>query len=374
MVPMANTIEIEHLTVSFRSKRRVSLFRRSPSVKALDDVSFSIREGETFGLTGETGSGKSTLAKVLVGLYKPTSGTVRLLGKEIDFNHKDDVAHLRQNVGIVLQDPVRSLNPRLTVKGIITEALVASRVYPKEKYDNRIDFITHLVGVTKDLLPRYPRELSGGQRQRVSLARALVVPKKLLVLDEPTSALDVSIQAQVLNTLKKLKAELGISYLFITHDINVIKFVSHRLGVLFYGKLVETGDARDMASEPRHPYTQKLISNVLTLGRTSVREALITEHRPAPTGCRYRLVCKSAFDKCDGVPPVLDLGSGHLVSCFLYEGGLEPLQKMAQAELILPEKLPLTVPVQDLSSRQGQDGSRGAAPIERPRSSPDPAP
>ncbi len=316
---MENTVEIEHLTVSFSSKRRTSLFRRSPRVKALDDVSLTIGPRETFGLTGETGSGKSTLAKVLVGLYRPAAGTVKLLGRPIDFTKKSDVSHLRENVGIVLQDPVRSLNPRLTVKEIISEALVASRSFPRKKYDERIDFITHLVGVTADLLPRNPRELSGGQRQRVSLARALVVPKKLLILDEPTSALDVSIQAQVLNTLKKLKSELDMSYLFITHDINVIKYVSHRLGVLFYGRLVESGDVRDIATAPKHPYTQKLISNVLTLKRTQLEETATSEHRPAPTGCRYRLVCSSAFERCSERPPAVDLGSGHLVSCFLYD-------------------------------------------------------
>jgi len=321
---MANTIEIEHLTVSFSSKRRASLLRRNPRVKALDDVSLTIGERETFGLTGETGSGKSTLAKVLVGLYKPTSGTVRLLGRQIDFKKKSDVAYLRRNVGIVLQDPVRSLNPRLSVKEIISEALIASHAIPREKYDERIDFISHLVGVTSDLMTRTPRELSGGQRQRVSLARALVVPKALLVLDEPTSALDVSIQAQVLNTLKKLKSELDMSYLFITHDINVIKYVSHRLGVLFYGKLVETGDVRDVSTDPKHPYTQKLISNVLTLKKARLEARAISEHRPAPEGCRYRLVCESAFERCTDVPPVLDLGSGHTVSCFLYEGGPSP--------------------------------------------------
>jgi oligopeptide/dipeptide ABC transporter ATP-binding protein len=318
---MENTVEIEHLTVSFSSKRRASLLRRNPRMKALDDVSLTIRGRETFGLTGETGSGKSTLAKVLVGLYRPASGTVKLLGRQIDFKNKKDVAYLRQNIGIVLQDPVRSLNPRLTVKEIISEALIASKTTSKKKYDERIDFITHLVGVTADLLPRNPRELSGGQRQRVSLARALVVPKKLLILDEPTSALDVSIQAQVLNTLKRLKSELDMSYLFITHDINVIKYVSHRLGVLFYGKLVEMGEVRAIATEPRHPYTQKLISNVLTLRRTQLQEAVISEHRPAPTGCRYRLVCESSFERCHEVPHSVNLGSGHLVSCFLYDGG-----------------------------------------------------
>jgi len=316
---MGNLVEIDHLTVSFRSKRRASLLRSGPSLKALDDVSLTIGENETFGLTGETGSGKSTLAKVLVGLYRPTSGTVRLLGRKIDYKKRKDIAFLRQNVGIVFQDPVRSLNPSLTVKEVITEALIASKSVPKKDYDERIDFITKLVGVTKDLLPRRPRELSGGQRQRISLARALVVPKKLLVLDEPTSALDVSIQAQVLNTLKKLKSELDMSYLFITHDINVIKYVSHRLGVLFYGRLVEIGDTRTVDTEPKHPYTQSLISHVLTLKKAQLQETVVSEHRPAPSGCRYRIVCPAAFDRCAEVPPWVNLGSAHFVSCFLYD-------------------------------------------------------
>jgi oligopeptide/dipeptide ABC transporter ATP-binding protein len=254
---------------------------------------------------------------VLVGLYRPTSGSVRLLGRRIDFNNKRDVAFLRQNVGIILQDPVRSLNPRLSVKEIISEALIASRTVPKEKFAERIDLINRHVGVTSNLLRSHPRELSGGQKQRVSLARALVVPKKLLVLDEPTSALDVSIQAQVLNTLKSLKSELNLSYMFITHDINVIKYVSTRLGVLFYGKMVEIGETRTVATAPRHPYTQSLISNVLTLRKTQMEQSIVSEHRPAPTGCRYRIVCPFAFDKCSEVPPTVEVGSGHTVSCFL---------------------------------------------------------
>ncbi len=319
---MGNIVEIENLTVSFRSRRRVGLlFGKSTRMKALDVVSLTIKERETFGLTGETGSGKSTLAKVLVGLYKPTSGSVRLLGREINFSSRKDLAFLRQNVGIILQDPVRSLNPRLTVKEIIAEALIASKTVPKSEFDERIDSVIHLVGLTGNLLGSHSRELSGGQKQRVSLARALVVPKKLLILDEPTSSLDVSIQAQVLNTLKRLKSELNLSYLFITHDINVIKYVSTRLGVLFYGKMVEIGDTRTVATEPKHPYTQSLISNVLTLRRTQLQESIVSEHRPAPTGCRYRLVCALAFDKCNSVPPAVDVGSGHVVSCFLATGG-----------------------------------------------------
>jgi oligopeptide/dipeptide ABC transporter ATP-binding protein len=314
---MADLVDIDNLTVSFGSRKRTSLFAGGiPPTKALDDVSLSIKEGESFGLTGETGSGKSTLAKVLVGLYKPSSGIIKLNGRSINYNNKADISYLRQNIGIVLQDPVRSLNPRLTVKEIIAEALTASSI-PKRKFGERIDYIIHRVGVTSDLLQSHPRELSGGQKQRVSLARALVVPKKLLILDEPTSSLDVSIQAQVLNTLKRLKTELDLSYLFITHDINVIKYVSHRLGVLFYGKLVEVGDTRTIALQPKHPYTQSLMSNVLTLRRARTQATTLSEHRPASTGCRYRIVCPHVFEKCMEIPPAVELGDGHSVSCFL---------------------------------------------------------
>jgi oligopeptide/dipeptide ABC transporter ATP-binding protein len=162
-----------------------------------------------------------------------------------------------------------------------------------------------------------------------------------------------------------------MSYLFITHDINVIKYVSHRLGVLFYGRLVETGNIRDIAAEPKHPYTQKLIANVLTLGGATARETSITEHRPAPTGCRYRLVCRSAFEMCADVPPGLDLGSGHVVSCFLYAKGLAPLEELPAPKLMLPEKV--TVPVREMASRQAPDQARGVA-SELPRASPDPVP
>jgi len=314
---MAGLVDVENLTVSFRSRRRASLFSGgTPPTKALDDVSITIEEGETFGLTGETGSGKSTLAKVLVGLHKPSSGMVRLDGRNINYYSKSDISYLRRNVGIVLQDPVRSLNPRLTVKEIIAEALIAESV-PSRKFDERIDHVIHLVGVTPELLQSHPRELSGGQKQRVSLARALVVPKRLLILDEPTSSLDVSIQAQVLNTLKKLKSELNLSYLFITHDINVIKYVSRRLGVLFYGKLVEVGDTRTIAAKPKHPYTRSLMSNVLTLRKARPRKTILSEHRPASTGCRYRIVCPYVFEKCAEVPPAVDLGGGHRTFCFL---------------------------------------------------------
>jgi oligopeptide/dipeptide ABC transporter ATP-binding protein len=318
---MSNIVEGDNLTVTFRARGGGSfLFEKSSrTINAVDNVSFRVREGETFGLAGETGSGKSTIARVLVGLYRPRSGSIRLLGKEISFRRKEDVAYLRRNVGIVFQDPVGSLNPRLKVREILTEALRATKAFPRKDYNSRIEEMIEFVGLRKSSIEAYPRELSGGEKQRVSLARALVVPKKLLVLDEPTSSLDVSIQAQVLNTLRKLKSEMKLSFLFITHDINVIKYMSDSLGILYYGKLVEVGRTVDVVTNPKHPYTMKLMANVPKLQRAERQQEVLSEQGPAATGCIYSKVCPRVFEKCANPPPTFDLGSDRFVACYLYE-------------------------------------------------------
>jgi oligopeptide transport system ATP-binding protein len=321
-------VEIEDLSVRFRARdQRLSslIGAKAKWFYAVNRVSFSIKKGDTFGLVGETGSGKSTIAKVLVGLYKPISGKVKLLGREINFNDKTDIFFLRQNVGIVFQDPVGSLNPRLTVKDIVAEALIASRTVRADEFDSRINSILEHVGLRKSSLSMHPRELSGGEKQRVSLARALVVPKKLLILDEPTSSLDMTIQAQVLNTLKRLKSELGLSFLFITHDLNVIRFMSSTLGVLFYGKMMEVGRTFDVLSSPKHPYSVELLSHLPQIVATNPEEAIrgggvLVEHHPATSGCIYRNVCAKAFDKCVDEPALGSVGSNHSVACFLYHG------------------------------------------------------
>ena len=318
---MNNIVEADNLTVTFRARGGGSFpFERgSHMINAVDNVSLRLREGETFGLAGETGSGKSTIARVLVGLYKPRSGFVKILGKGIDYRKKADIAYLRLNVGIVFQDPVGSLNPRLKAREIIREALLASKVFDRKEFDSRIEEIIDRVGLRKSSIEAYPRELSGGEKQRVSLARAIVVPKKLLVLDEPTSSLDVSIQAQVLNTLRKLKSDLELSYLFITHDINVIKYMSNSLGILYYGKLVEVGRTIDVVTNPKHPYTVKLMANVPKLQRAERQQEVLSEQGPAPTGCIYSKVCPQAFGKCVNPPPMFSLSSDRFVACYLYE-------------------------------------------------------
>jgi len=321
---MNNIVEVNNLTVSFivRAGNLLLFERGSGMMNVVNDVSFNVREGETFGLAGETGSGKSIIAWALVGLMKPRSGSIKLMGKEIDFRKKEDVTYLRRNVGIVFQDPVGSLNPRLRVKEIITEALVASKAFVRRDYDNRIEEVVDLVGLRKSSLEAYPRELSGGEKQRVSLARAIIVPKKLVILDEPTSSLDVSVQAQVLNTLKELKSKLHLSYFFITHDINVMKYMSDTLGILYYGKLLEVGRTYDVVTDPKHPFTARLMSNVPGLKRVkvpAVEGERLSEHGSSPTGCVYSKVCPRVFEKCSNSPPMFSLGSDHFAACFLHD-------------------------------------------------------
>lgn len=321
-------VRVEDLSVAFRVKAvgqsRSGLLRRRALHYAVNQVSFSVREGETFGLVGETGSGKSTIAKVLVAIYRPKSGKVSLVGRSLSYRNKDDLYYLRKNVGIVLQDPVGSLNPRLTIRDIIAEALVASRTIPKKDFDSRILAVVEFVGLRKSTLSMHPHELSGGEKQRASLARALAVPKKVLILDEPTSSLDMTVQAQVLNTLKTLKSELNLTYIFITHDMSVIRFMCSRVGVLFYGKLVETGPAQDVLSSPKHPYTKELLANLPSVGKRLESVETFAEHQPATDGCVYRRACPYAFGDCVQEPAMFEVPSyqgRHLVSCFLYRAG-----------------------------------------------------
>jgi len=315
-------LKVEKLKIQFLNREKLKFSARKTErwKIVLDEISFSILEGETFGIVGETGSGKSTLARTLVGIYKPKSGKIALMGKEINFRKRDDLLYLRNNVGIVFQDPVGSLNPRLKIREIIREGLAIEEKLSKMEQDKKIDEISDLVGLADSKLDSYPNEISGGEKQRVSLARALVNNKKILILDEPTSSLDVSIQAQILNLLRKLKDELSITYIFITHDFNVIRYMCDRIGVLYYGQILEISSVHDIYENPLHPYSSDLMNANITLETENKFDSQYEIGEPSRSGCIYLNSCVKKFEKCNIPPPEFNV-NGRLVKCWLYESG-----------------------------------------------------
>ncbi len=313
-------LEVENLTVQF--KKKTKLFQSAGDEdkwkRVLDSISFSIKQGETFGIVGETGSGKTTLARTLVGIYRPKEYRIKLNGKQIDFRKREDILLLRKNIGIVFQDPVGSLNPRVTVSEIISEGLPDQQRLTDEQLGKKIKEASELVELPESKLEAYPTELSGGEKQRVSLARTLIGGKKILVLDEPTSSLDVSIQAQILNLLIGLKNELSISYIFITHDLNVIKFMCDRVAVLYYGQILEQGNTHEIFERPRHPYTADLIGANLSFTSSSEFSVAHESGEPSREGCIYQNSCGKRYTACEKSPPIFDLGKS-LVKCWLYD-------------------------------------------------------
>ncbi len=313
-------LTVENLKVQFLNREKLKFSaRKSGKWKiVLDSISFSINENETFGIVGETGSGKSTLARTLMGIYKPVEGRVTFMGKEINFKKKDDLIFLRKNIGIVFQDPVGSLNPRLRIREIIREGLFTDVKLSKTEQNSRIEEVSDLVGLARSKLDAYPNEISGGEKQRVSLARALVNNKKILILDEPTSSLDVSIQAQILNLLRKLRDELSITYIFITHDFNVIRYMCDRIGVLYYGQILEISSVHDIYENPLHPYSSDLMNANITLDTVDKFDSQYEVGEPSRSGCIYLNSCSRKFEKCNVVPPSFDI-NGRIVKCWLYE-------------------------------------------------------
>lgn len=312
-------LEVENLSVQFKSKTKIFQKREQQEKwkRVLDSVSFGIRKGETFGIVGETGSGKTTLARTLVGIYKPKNCKIRLLDKDIDLRKREDILFLRRNIGIVFQDPVGSLNPRLSVFDIISEGLPNLQKMKKNEVEHRIREAAKLVELPDSKLESYPTELSGGEKQRVSLARTIAGGKKILVLDEPTSSLDVSIQAQILNLLIKLKKELSISYIFITHDLNVIKFMCDRVAVLYYGQILEQGSTYKIFERPSHPYTYDLVHANVTLESTDLYTSSYESGEPSKVGCVYKNSCRKKFDPCDKSPPIF-VSDEVQVKCWIY--------------------------------------------------------
>jgi len=312
-------IRVEHLKKYFPIKQGF-IKKKIRWLKAVDDVSFEIKKGETFGLVGESGSGKSTLGRTILRLYEPTEGKIYFKDLEITALSKRELKKIRPKMQMIYQDPYSSLNPRLTVFDIIAEPL---REYDYEDIESRILELLEAVGLSEEHANKYPDELSGGQCQRVAIARALTLNPEFLVLDEPTSALDVSVQAQVLNLLEKLQKELKLTYLFISHDLGVVRYLADKVGVMYLGKMVEVGTIDQVFDRPKHPYTKMLLESIPIpdpTARSIKKRKEILGEIPSPLnlpkGCRFHTRCPYAKDFCkDEEPEMVEIEKGHFVRC-----------------------------------------------------------
>jgi oligopeptide/dipeptide ABC transporter ATP-binding protein len=293
-------------------------------IRAVDGISFTIQRGETFGLVGESGCGKTTTGRLVLGLLRPTSGEVLFEGRSVFRLSGTELKRLRRDMQIIFQDPFGSLDPRMPVGDIIGEGLVIHGGLSRLEREERVRQAMRDVGLRPEYRRRYPHEFSGGQRQRIGIARALVLRPKLIVCDEPVSALDVSIQSQVLNLLKDLQAEYGLTYLFIAHNLAVVKYISDRVGVMYLGKLVEIAESEELYRNPLHPYTQALLSAIPVPDPTARRKRIVlTGEVPSPvnppSGCRFHTRCPFATAHCKAIePPVKEVAPGHAVACHLY--------------------------------------------------------
>ena len=314
-------LRLEGVKKYFPISRGIIFQKHIGDVHAVDGIDLEIHKGETFGLVGETGCGKSTLARVVMGLHKPTEGRIFFEGRDITKLRSGEMQELRRDMQMIFQDPFASLNPRKTVGNIVGDSFRIHGTVPKERVKPEVQQLMELVGLNPEHYNRYPFAFSGGQRQRIGIARALALNPKLVICDEPVSALDVSIQAQVLNLLKELQAEFNLTYLFIAHNLAVVAHISDRIGVMYLGKMVEIADSKAITDDPRHPYTQALISAIPVPDPTRSRNRIILEGdvpspaRP-PTGCRFHPRCPIAQPNCVTDEPALELkATRHWVAC-----------------------------------------------------------
>jgi oligopeptide/dipeptide ABC transporter ATP-binding protein len=315
-------IEARHLTKHFPV--RSGLFSRSTGyVSAVDDISFGIETGRTLGVVGESGCGKTTTAKLVLKLEEPTGGELRFEGKNLQTHDAEEVRAYRRSVQAVFQDPYASLNPRMRIRAIITEPLVTNERTTSAQVNDRVEQVLDVVGLPRRSASLFPHEFSGGQRQRIAIARSLALSPKLLVLDEPVSALDVSIRAQILNLLRDLQLQLGLSYLFIAHDLAAVAHMSHTIAVMYLGKIVEIGEANTVAKEPKHPYTQALFAAALPAHPDDQQDGIVLAGEvPSPlnppAGCRFHPRCQFAMPRCSVEVPVLQAVEGREVACHLF--------------------------------------------------------
>ena len=294
-------------------------------VHAVENVSFQIREQETFGLVGESGCGKSTTGRTILRLIEPTAGQVLFDGEDLCTLDREAMRQKRRDMQLVFQDPYASLNPRMTVRKLLEEPLRTHFRLAQAELDQQVSWIAGAVGLAEEQLERYPHQFSGGQRQRISIARALITKPRFVVADEPVSALDVSIQAQILNLLMNLQKDLKLSYLFISHDLNVVRHISNRVGVMYLGRIVELGDTEDVYCRPMHPYTQALLSAIPKKDPAEKKVRIRLEGdvpNPAspPPGCAFHNRCPPCMDLCkEQAPESKELEPGHRVACHLYD-------------------------------------------------------
>jgi oligopeptide transport system ATP-binding protein len=312
-------LRVSDLEKSFAISEGFLINKQIAELRAVDGVAFHIAPGETLGLVGESGCGKSTIGKLVMRLLEPTGGSIDYLGKDVFDDQHTDIAWYRQQVQMVFQDPYSSLNPRKTVAEIVSYPMKVTGADQGKPIRERVLELLEMVGLDPNFANRYPHQFSGGQRQRIGIARALAVNPRLVVLDEPVSALDLSIQAQIINLLMDLQNEFGLSYLFISHDLNVVEYLSHRVAVMYLGRIVELAEAEDLFRAPKHPYTKALLSAVLSAEAQReevVLEGEIPSPMAVPSGCRFHTRCPFAQERCRSeMPAFRELAERHSAAC-----------------------------------------------------------